>query len=451
MPDNQESKWEKNAKEFSESGQEREQASAPGEDSGEEREEQFSFLQETIKPTPVTRKTIFIQLARVGLYGLIFGAFACLSFFALKPWAQEKFQAGPETVTIPDDEVAETESTENTEETEEKTEVKAPQTLDVDSLRELMKSTYGIAKEAKKSVAFVMPVRPEADASLEDSFHYSTTGLIVADNGQELLILCDSSVCAEAESFSITLADNSKYTAALKMKDQNRGFVVLAIPRSQISGNTWNAVSVAVLGNSNLVTQGDVVIALGNMFGYTNGIGYGIVSSNKGEETVADAALSVLATDIPMEAGGTGILFNLNGEVVGIIDADIWNGTQNNTVKAFAISDLKAALELLVNGQNVPYIGVFGTTISEAISKEKEMPTGIYVTQVETDSPAMAAGIQSGDILQVIAGEDIISAVSYEKSVLDSQVGADVKIKGKRRGSNGYVDVEFTVTVGSME
>lgn len=448
MPDNQESKWEKNAQGFSESGKDQEKISALGEDSKEEREEQFSFLQETIKPTPVTRKKIFIQLARVGIYGLIFGAFACMGFFALKPWAQEKFQTGPKTVTIPDDEVAETE---NTEETEEKPEVQVTQALDADSLRTLMKSAYGIVKEAKKSVVFVMPVKADTDASLEDSFHYSTTGLIVADNGQELLILCDSSVCAEAESFSITLADNSKYTAALKMKDRNRGFAVLGIPRSQISGNTWDAISVAVLGNSNLMTQGDTVIALGNMFGYSDGIGYGIVSSNKGKEFVADAALNVLAADIPMEAGGTGVLFNLNGEVVGIIDAGIWNGTQNNTVKAFAISDLKAVLELLVNSQKVPYIGVYGTIINEAMSKERQMPTGIYVTQVETDSPAMAAGIQNGDILQVIAGEDIISAVSYEKSVLDSQVGADIKIKGKRRGLNGYVDVEFAVTVGSME
>ena len=58
----------------------------------EQKEEQFSFLQETIKPKPVTRRKILTQLARVGIYGLIFGAFACLGFFALKPWAQTKLQ-----------------------------------------------------------------------------------------------------------------------------------------------------------------------------------------------------------------------------------------------------------------------------------------------------------------------------------------------------------------------
>lgn len=79
----------------------------------EQKEEQFSFLQETIKPKPVTRRKILTQLARVGIYGLIFGAFACLGFFALKPWAQTKFQGSPKTVTIPDDEEPETQPAED--------------------------------------------------------------------------------------------------------------------------------------------------------------------------------------------------------------------------------------------------------------------------------------------------------------------------------------------------
>ena len=79
------------------------------------------------------------------------------------------------------------------------------------------------------------------------------------------------------------------------------------------------------------------------------------------------------------------------------------------------------------------------------------MPTGIYVTQVSTDSPAMAAGIQNGDVLQELAGEKLSNLLSYEKAVLECKVGQPVKLKGKRRGAGGYVDIDFTVTVGSLE
>ena len=96
-------------------------------------------------------------------------------------------------------------------------------------------------------------------------------------------------------------------------------------------------------------------------------------------------------------------------------------------------------------------MGIYGTTINDAVAKEQEMPTGIYVTQVRADSPGMAAGIQNGDVLQEIAGEKLSNLLSYEKAVLDCKVGQTVKIKGKRRGAGGYVDIDFNVVVGSLE
>lgn len=413
----------------------------------EQKEEQFSFLQETIKPKPVTRRKILTQLARVGIYGLIFGTFACIGFFALKPWAQSKFQGNPKTVTIPEDE--EPEASQSTDSAQEA--VVAP-ALNADSLKEIMKSVYELAKEANKCVVSIQPAKDDMELSSEgNGTKGSVAGIILADNGQELLILCDNAVCTDTENWKVTFADNSQYGIYLKKQDKNSGLAVFAIPRVKITSTTWNNIEVAALGNSNLTTKGDVVIALGNMFGYADGTGYGIVSSNEYEETLADGKRSVLATDIAAAPGGTGILFNLGGEVIGMIDTGIWGGTETDTANALAISDLKATIELLVNGESVPYIGVYGTAISDAMAKEQDMPTGIYVTQVKPDSPAMSAGIQNGDILKEIAGVTLSNTLSYEKTVLDCKVGQNVKIKGKRRGANGYVDIDFTVVVGSLE
>ena len=70
----------------------------------EEPEEKYSFLQETIKPKPVSRQQLVRQVVRIAIYGVILGAFACLGFFALKPVVQDAFRGDPETVTIPEDE-----------------------------------------------------------------------------------------------------------------------------------------------------------------------------------------------------------------------------------------------------------------------------------------------------------------------------------------------------------
>lgn len=418
----------------------------PQQGPGEQKEEEFSFLQETIKPKTITRRKILTQLARVGIYGVVFGLFACLGFFALKPWAQNQFQGNPKTVTIPEDEEPQAEETKQT--AEEKTLAPA---LNADSYKELMKSMYEIATEANKCVATVQPSTEAAAVSADGGKTKSATGLVVADNGQELLLLCDSSVCNDSEKWNVTFADGSQYEVYLKKQDKNRGFAVFGIPRAKISESTWSSIKVADLGNSNITVKGEPVIALGNTFGYADGVGYGIISSNEYKEALPDAQRGVLATDISSESGGTGVLFNLNGQVVGMIDSDIWEGSQVNTAKALAISDLKSTIELLVNGESVPYAGVYGTVINDALSKAQEMPAGIYVTEVKTDSPAMAAGIQTGDILQEVAGTRLSNMLSYEKAVMGCKVGDNIKVKGKRRGANGYVDIDFTVTVGSQE
>ena len=67
-------------------------------------EKKYSFLQETIKPKPISRQQLVKQLVRIAIYGVILGAFACLGFFALKPWMQDVFRGNLETVSIPEDE-----------------------------------------------------------------------------------------------------------------------------------------------------------------------------------------------------------------------------------------------------------------------------------------------------------------------------------------------------------
>ena len=84
-------------------------------------------------------------------------------------------------------------------------------------------------------------------------------------------------------------------------------------------------IKVAVLGNSKKVAQGDAVIALGNIFGYADGMSYGVVSASNYKATFFDGECAVIATDIPAEEQGTGMLFNMDGEVVGMISSSVWN------------------------------------------------------------------------------------------------------------------------------
>lgn len=70
---------------------------------------------------------------------------------------------------------------------------------------------------------------------------------------------------------------------------------------------------------------------------------------------------------------------------------------------------------------------------------------------VEADSPAMTAGIQSGDVITSIGDDEVASYSAYHQSLMEKKVGSEVKVKGQRQGADGYVDIDFTVTVGSKE
>lgn len=410
-------------------------------------EKKYSFLQETIKPKPKSRQQFVRQLVSIAIYGVILGAFACLGFFALKPWFQDMFRGNLETVIIPEDEEPSGEEAEEAE-ADKDTET----AFNADSYGQLMNSLNEIAAEAEKGIVSVETVPGQKDWDAEmTGIKKSVTGLITADNGQELLILADSAISEEASEWTVTFEDGKSYPAALKKRDLNTGLAMFSVPRGKIGDATWKAIKVSVLGNSNLVTQGETVMALGNMFGYPGGMSYGIVSSKDYKTAFYDGECGVVATDIAVGENGTGVLFNLDGEAVGLISSSVWKEKGDEAANAYAISDLKSVIEILANGESVPYIGIYGTTVTAELQKEQGMPPGIYVVDVDPDSPAMKAGIQSGDIICQINDESVSSIISYQSAMLKTKAGREIQVRGMRLGADGYVDVGFAVTVGSKE
>lgn len=414
-------------------------------DSEEKKEEPFSFLQETIKPEPIAHKQVREKLIKLAVCGVLVGMFACLGFYALKPWAQKLFPGSPRTVTLPED----TEETQDTEEEKPQEKKEEPQILKAEDYESMMQSVYKIAADAGKSIVTVYGEK-ELGNLTADSVE-SCTGIIAADNGQELLILSNNSVCAGSSVWNVKFSDGNQYEATLKKQDMNSHLAVFGVKREQIKKSTWEGVRTACFGKSNLVTQGEMVIAVGNMFGYSDGLGYGIISSNVHEKSIPDHTFGVLATDIPAAERCSGVLCNLRGEIIGLIDSEIWPEDRGTTVNAYAISDLKSTMELLLNSQSVPYVGLYGETVSSDISKSKAIPSGMYVTQVQADSPAMAAGIQSGDVIQMVNGTKITTMAQYEEALQACKADTNIQIKGQRLGAGKYVDISFQVTVGSRE
>ena len=123
----------------------------------------------------------------------------------------------------------------------------------------------------------------------------------------------------------------------------------------------------------------------------------------------------------------------------------------SGVITAFAISELKEEIELLSNSISAAYLGINGTEVSDAVADSQDMPKGVYVSSVMPDSPAMQAGIQSGDIITAIGDTKIYTLKGLKEELMDYRQGRQITIKGQRRGSEEYVDVQFDVTLAGAE
>ena len=425
--------------------------------------QEFSFIKEKIKNKPINKRRLVYKSLWVIFCGIIFGFFACLTFVALKPKLEKLTQPQKDnTVSFPRDEegdqITNGEDVQNSGSEQsggdQPEQVVVEKDLEVADFQKLQNLLYAIGKKANRSVVTVTGVTSNMDWF--DSAYESesqASGIIIANNGQELLILTEKKVIANAEEIHITFVNDDVVPAAMKKYDGNTGIAVISVALSSISEETLGKIEVAALGNSLIVNQGTVVIAIGSPMGSNYSILHGTVTSSGNTVSTWDSNYNVFTTDIMGSTQGNGVLINLEGEIVGVVMQDYSSAADRNTLTALSISQLKGIIEDLTNGKAIPYLGLKISTVTEDISRKYGLPKGVYVKTVETDfaSPGMNAGIQEGDVIVAINGKDIMTADEYTKTLHGLSPEQTVKIKVLRQNGTEYAELECTATVGVLQ
>lgn len=405
---------------------------------------EYSFLQEVIKDevggTGKRKKRI---LRKIGV-GIFIGLVACFTFSVFKPWVESRISGNPDEVTIPRD-------TKQTAENETDRSGKDGNGQKKDNYSKSVKSLSDVAKKGKRSVVSLLVLTDATIGNKEFvSESQSVSGVLIADNGQELLILGPTMEVGETQQIQATFCDGKKYRVTEKKSDANLELTIYAVKESQLEEKTAKSIRLAALGSSYEVKKGDTTVLLGMLFGQGDAVGYGVLRSSTEKAEWADGTYHILGAELAGFTGGSGIMFNRQGEVVGIICDAAGEDAKEELMHAYAISDVKDVMQFLANGESVPYIGIHATDVSENIAEDRGIPRGIYVDKVEADSPAMRAGIQSGDVLTAIGGTDIENFEQYHELLMEEKEGTHLLIKGYRRGAKDqYVAVHFNATVGN--
>lgn len=435
------------------------------------KDEEFSFIKEKIKDKPINKKRlVFTVLFCTGL-AVVFGCVVSLSFVLSKPGFEKIFdkEAEPDMVSIPQDEtstvvsdsVNESEIDENNSQQEpdiplpkEEEEEKEPETIVVPAELKLedFKTLYHelnlVAKEARKFTVTVTGVTSDLDwfnDTLESKGQAS--GIIIADNSQELFVLTAYDILEGAEKITVTFNNDTVCDAQLKQHDKNTSIAVIGIPIDSIEEDTMENIKIAPLGNSYAASQGDMIIAIGSPLGYSESLSYGILTSTNKYVSTIDANYRVLTTDAVGSVNGTGAIVNMAGEVIGIIAPEYNPDSTISAVAGLGISDLKSIIEKLSNNQEMVYLGIKGSDVTEDISEEQKLPIGVYVTEVIMDMCAMSTGIQSGDVIVNVGGTDIKTMRDLKTELIKYLPDQVIEVKAMRQGMDEYKEISFTVTL----
>ena len=138
---------------------------------------------------------------------------------------------------------------------------------------------------------------------------------------------------------------------------------------------------------------------------------------------------------------------DLEGKIMGLIDMNHRIKDMPNMICGVGITELRGLITKLSNSRQKAYLGIHGSTITEEISKAQELPVGLYVTEVDMDSPAMAAGLASGDIL-IQAGETPVTSYRDLINVLMVSEPEDtVRLKLRRSNNGSWNEMQVTVTL----
>ena len=175
--------------------------------------------------------------------------------------------------------------------------------------------------------------------------------MIVADNGQELLILAGELPVKDAKIIRVTFSGDSQCDAILKSRDAGLGLCVYAVQRKNIADDVWAQIETATLGGSKVVSEGDTVIAVGKLYGRDTIAGYGVIESGENYLDKADGQYQTIYTDVAGDISGSGVLVNIRGEVIGIINTSVRTDDQTNKISGYGISDIKDVIELLLMGK----------------------------------------------------------------------------------------------------
>ncbi len=435
-----------------------------------EEKNKSDFVIEKIKERPVNKKKLLRRTLITASMAVMFGLIACFTFLIIEPvisnWLYPD-EKPPEVVDFPEDEeemepgemLLDNKGEDKTNQGLSSTSIdkkKRQEVLaameyyqwDVNDYAKMYETLGTFARDLQEYMVTVTAQEENQDwLDSTNSKKTKISGVVIGNNGRDLLILTSYNSIKGADALTVTFFDGYKQEAQILQKHTSSDIAIVKVSIAAM-GERINQVRIAPLGYGNsegyLTTP---VIALGKTVEEIDVIQYGTIISHGNEASLVDANFELLMTDIHGTTEGTGFLFNLKGQVIGMVPGKKPATEVRNMIMAYEIGDIKRLVSRLSNGYEIPHAGIVGTMVSEEAHQEGNVPKGIYVKNVAMNSPAMKAGIRPGDVIVSINDKEIADFRDYFNTLAAQESGSTIILKVMRLSVNEFRELEFKIVL----
>ena len=269
----------------------------------------------------------------------------------------------------------------------------------------------------------------------------SGSGFVFTPDG---FILTNSHVVNGARSIHVVLPDGERYQADKVGDDPDTDLAVVRISAKNLTPVT--------LGDSQSIRVGQLVIAIGNPYGFQATVTSGVVSALGRSLRSQTGRLidNVIQTDAALNPGNSGgPLVTSNGEVIGVNTAIILPA--QGICFAIAINTAKFVAAKLIKDGRIQrgYLGIAGQNapLHRVLVRTYHLPieTGIFVVSVEQNSPAQKAGVRDGDMIVALDDHAVGDIDALHRLLTDYQAGARAKLTLLRGTEKLVLNVDPTL------
>ncbi|MDD2502693.1 MAG: trypsin-like peptidase domain-containing protein [Clostridia bacterium] len=304
-----------------------------------------------------------------------------------------------------------------------------------------------VADIAAKLEKAVVGITNKSEVVVPDMFFYRQqvqevegygSGIIISGEGH---VLTNHHVVEGAKELFVIMSDGETIKAELIGSDAQSDIAVLKIESDNLT--------VAKIGDSDMMRKGDFAIAIGNPLGHelAGTVNFGVISAPNRSLELDGKTMQLIQTDAAINNGNSGgALVNMNGEVIGMNTVKFGGGTVEGLGFAIPSNVFKPiAQEIIETGKvsypQKPWLGVYIGEITAEASQEYGYPQGVIITDVERDSPAAKAGMKPADVIIGMDGQELKTIDELRKILESHEVDDVVDIDLWRNGD------EFTLKV----